>query len=585
MDGTRRWRAARVVFLALLPGLAGCGLLGGGMSGDAEQANSTAALQAGPWEATASSPPPRLGPGALRQAALGVSPSSPQQQAMAVADAGSPPQAAPASESPPNDEKSVGKATDLTPLPASASPETPATPIIPSPPAILPIDLPGVLGMAGAENPTIAIAQAAVRLAEAERMQARLLLVPDANAGISYDHHHGNTQNSFGLVREVNDRESFDVGAGMWGVAAGTLAIPGVELFRALTDAIYAPKVAQQVVVTRRFEASATNNDILLDVGVRYYDLVGAEGRLAAIRQSEREFLEVARITGDQFETGQGNKADADRARAEVLELHQTEQAAEEEVAVASARLSELLNLDPSTRLETREGPVQMLELVDPHAPLEALIQTALEYRPEMGARAAAIAASQARYRQECARPLLPTLFVGYSAGGFGGGSQLAPVTSAPFNSRVDFDVMAFWTLQNLGLGNLALTRQRRAEVREAEADQLITVNQIRDEVAAAVADSAARSRDVGLAQRKLKRALEGYRLDLNRVRGLVGRPIEVLNSARLLASGRQEFVLALTRFNQAQLRLFVALGQPPNVAPPIAQRASLGEAEHGGRE
>jgi hypothetical protein len=59
----------------------------------------------------------------------------------------------------------------------------------------------------------------------------------------------------------------------------------------------------------------------------------------------------------------------------------------------------------------------------------------------------------------------------------------------------------------------------------------------------------------------------------------LVGRPIEVLNSARLLASGRQEFVLALTRFNQAQLRLFGSLGQPPTVAPPVMDRAAQKEA------
>jgi outer membrane protein TolC len=63
-----------------------------------------------------------------------------------------------------------------------------------------------------------------------------------------------------------------------------------------------------------------------------------------------------------------------------------------------------------------------------------------------------------------------------------------------------------------------------------------------------------------------------------------VGRPIEVLNSARLLASGRQEFVLALTRFNQAQLRLFVALGQPPNVAPPVVERGISDDPSSGHR-
>jgi hypothetical protein len=34
------------------------------------------------------------------------------------------------------------------------------------------------------------------------------------------------------------------------------------------------------------------------------------------------------------------------------------------------------------------------------------------------------------------------------------------------------------------------------------------------------------------------------------------------------LATARQGYVLALTQYNQAQLRLFVSLGQPPRGSP-----------------
>jgi outer membrane protein TolC len=448
-------------------------------------------------------------------------------------------------------------------------PTSRATPTVPTP-AVATIDLPQALGAAGAENPTIAVAEAAVAVARAQWQGARALLLPSLNGGMNYYFHAGNTQTSFGAMREV-DRDSIYVGAGAGAIVAGTVAVPGVRIFSPLADAFFDPPAARQVVATRRFEADATRNTILLDVGVAYYDLVGAEGHLAAIRQSLLELREVARLTADQASVGLGFPADADRALAETLLFHQDEQRAEEEVGVASARLTQLLNLDPTVRLQSREGPVQRLELVDPNAGLESLIQLALQYRPEMAARAAAVAASQVRYRQERARPFLPTLSAGYSAGGFGGTTNL-PITagppSGPFNSRTDFDFYAFWTLQNMGIGNLALQRRRWAEVNEAEAERVVTANRIRDEVAQAYADVAARRRQMGVAERQLRRAKDGFDRDLNLVRARGGRPILVVNSARLLAAARQEYVTALTGHNQAQLRLFVSLGQPPTVAP-----------------
>ena len=442
-------------------------------------------------------------------------------------------------------------------------PSTPATPAIPSPDQTLPLDLSEALGLAGAENPTIAIAREAVEAALAEQLLASALLLPNLNAGTSYDYHAGVLQASFGAIREV-DRQALDVGAGTGAVGAGTMPIPGVQLYGAVTDAIYAPRIASKVLATRQFDAAATNNNVLLDVGVLYYALVGAEARLAAIHQTETDLAIVVKLTADHAAQGQGREADADRARSEALLLHQEELRAQEEVAVASARLAQLLNIDPSTRLITRQGPVQQIELVNLKQPVETLIETALRYRPELAARSSAIQASQERYHEEQARPFLPTLLLGYSAGGFGGGSDLTPSFFGNFGSRSDVDAVAFWTWQDLGLGNLALQRRRRAEMRQAEAEQLETINTIRNQVAESLAQAAASHRKLSLIQRQLERAGDGVQRDLQRVRGLAGLPIEVLNSVRLLAKAREDFVLALTQYNQAQLRLFVSLGQPP---------------------
>ena len=75
---------------------------------------------------------------------------------------------------------------------------------------------------------------------------------------------------------------------------------------------------------------------------------------MAAIRQSELNIDQGVRLTVAHAETGQGPPADANRAVSEALLFHQDEERAEGDVAVAAARLSELLNLDPSVRLHPR---------------------------------------------------------------------------------------------------------------------------------------------------------------------------------------------------------------------------------------
>src|SRR5205823_12764335 len=96
------------------------------------------------------------------------------------------------------------------------------------------------------------------------------------------------------------------------------------------------------------------------------------------------------------------------------------------DVLTASARLCELLGLDPSVRLHAVDGWVVPAPLVPDPIPLPQLIAIALTQRPELGERPAAIQAALPRLRGARALPLSPNLLVGYSADTFGGGSNLA---------------------------------------------------------------------------------------------------------------------------------------------------------------
>lgn len=487
-----------------------------------------------------------------------------------------------------NSKADDGYRVDLTlPSPANGM----ATPVIPPPQKVLPLTLAESLAVAGAANPVIALAQQAVRVSQAELFQACVLLVPNVNVGADYDLNNGPLQSSFGAIRKV-DRQSVMYGLGAYSVAADTVKIPGLFINTPLTAVFFEPLVARQVVANRRFTAAATNNHVLLEVSTAYLALLGAEGHLAVIRQSLEDFNEVVRLTGVYAKTGAGREGDANRARADELALQYEERQAQEEVAVAAADLARLLNLDPSVRLQTGGVPIQIITFVDPKIPLPRLLDVAARNRPELLAAAAEIRASQIRVKREITRPLLPTVWAGFSADDFGGGTVATTSGNVPnpqtgnippfvdgrqvpsfgrIAGRTDVDVIFYWTLQNAGLGNLALVRRNRAELNHSYAERARILNEVGREVAEAYNTSAQQFLSIGIERRRVQEASAGFQRDLERIRDIRarrggGRPIELLDNARRLFSARQDLLAAIVGFDRAQFQLFVALGQPPTL-------------------
>jgi outer membrane protein TolC len=444
-------------------------------------------------------------------------------------------------------------------------------PTQPAPVEVMPIDLAMAWQLAARQNPTIGWARQVVQERMANLLQARVIAVPSLNAGTTAHFHNGSVESADGNVMTVPGQASLYVGGGAAVAAAGTVNIPAVSIFAPVADVIYQPLAARQFVAASRYDVRATFNSILLDVSTQYLELVGAEAWFAALRHSEFDMAEIVRATLAFAEAGQGRESDANRARSEALLLRARVQAAEGDIAVAAARLSKLLQLNPSVALRAPGRPLAIVTLVNPNEPLESLVETAIRFRPELGARSSEVSAAEVRYRQERMRPLLPTMSMGFSSGTFGGGSALVDPTYGSFSGRNDFDVMALWTLQNAGMGNVSLWRQRRAEVGQSVANRIRMLNQVRREVASAQADCAARRREVEFAILQLRTAELGFVEEVRRARGGEGLPIEALNLIDLLVDAREDLIRATVAYNQAEFRLFVALGWPPIVAVPTS--------------
>jgi outer membrane protein TolC len=430
------------------------------------------------------------------------------------------------------------------------------------------IDLASALRLAGVQNPEILLARERVAEAVALRQLAAAQLLPTINAGTNYDAHNGPLQQSNGNILKVN-RDALYLGLGTGAVGAGTVAIPGVFWNANVSETLFGILVSRQVVRQREFTSIAVRNDTLLRVAVGYVELLRAEGRRAVSAQTRDEAAEVARVTANFARIGQGRQADADRAATELEQRNSDVLRAEGDMLTASARLAQLLDLDPSTRLHATDGWVVPAPIVPDPIPLPELIAIALTQRPELRERQEAIRAALLYLRGAKLLPFSPNVLLGYSAGRFGGGSNLVSESQlgprfGNFGDRQDFDAVVYWSLRNLGVGNLAQVRLAGSNLRSEDLRRVEVLDRVRAEVAAAYARTHARFAQIATSERALRASQQAFREDFERTRNPPWLPIELLDSLRLLGRSRLAYLDAILDYNAAQFELYVALGQPP---------------------
>ena len=478
--------------------------------------------------------------------------------------------------------KTVGAAATLQPVPkapaaAAEKPSTPGDPVKEFESlwkdaqeqgiAPYPINLATALRLAGADNWNVKLAAERVREARTRLDAAQALWLPSLVAGLGYTKHDGKLQETSGNVIEVSRNALFVGGGARVGNAplAGGGGGPArffVDL--SLADAIFKPLVERQLVDAEQARESATFNDTLLAASLAYFELVRAQGRLHNARNKDLKNAEdLLKQTRSFVAAGKGSQADVARVQTEVTNRKQQVVEAALAVKVASAELVRLLQLDPETglvALEDRPDKPVPVELVSEQRPLAELISQGLNYRPELFEHQSRTEAARRAFQAERFRPWIPNLFVGASAGGLGGGVN----DSFPqMDGRSDVDIIAAWELKNLGLGTRAARERRSSQYRQS----LFAWHRGRDRVATEVTQAyhqvhAQRER-IGLAESNLVDALRSLELNKTRITGLQGLPLEALQAVQAVANANDAYVKAVIEYNQAQVRLLRAIGNP----------------------
>lgn len=410
----------------------------------------------------------------------------------------------------------------------------------------LEIDLPTAIRLADERNLDIAIFLARVEAATARLAQARLAAVPSVRVGTAEDRHEGTIQETSGAIVDIDRASRF----------RGVTASVGIDI----ADAIFRPLVARQSRSAVSAGATANRQQVLLQVAAAYVRLVQARSELDVMGRALERATDLAALTADYAESGEGLPSDAEMAAVQPVLWQQRRAAAEAGVVAANAELVRLLHLDPNLDLDPVDREPPTIEIFAGGESVAELIERAQYGRPENEQIAALYAAAEGDLTAERYGWFIPAVSLSLSAGEFGGG----PGSSiSNIDDRRDRSLMLYWQFDGLGFGQKARVEERRAQLQEIAAQR----TKLRDAIAAEVRESYARvvtlMRQIELADLAVAHAQRAYELNRTRIFDQQGLPLEALQSMQTLATAELGGLEVRAAASIAQMKLHTVLGSP----------------------
>jgi outer membrane protein TolC len=431
-----------------------------------------------------------------------------------------------------------------------------------------PINLATALRLSDARPLVIAAAQASAWVAEAQLQRAQVIWVPTLNMGADYIRHDGfGPDFNRGLntaQRPLNQNINFLYSG--FGLTEGF----------ALTDAIFEPLQAKQVLNSRRWDIQSAKNDALLATARAYFDVHQYRGQYAgAIDVVDRGEKLVERIT--HLSEDLVPRVEVDRAKRLLATAQQNAASTREHWRVASANLTQVLRLDPRVVVDPAEHDHTQITLIEPARPLNDLIPMGLTNRPELASQQSLVNAVAERIRREKGRILMPSILLN----GFQTPNELLQVGAQGFgfdrnlnlwSARDDFSPQVVWQFEGMGFGNLARIKEQRGEQSKA----IIELFKTQDAVAADVTRAQARVQSAAVrvveAERAMSAALITYEGNYEGLRQTkrfenvliqVYRPQEAVVALNDLMLTYNQYFSTVADYNKAQFEMYHALGYP----------------------
>lgn len=407
-----------------------------------------------------------------------------------------------------------------------------------------PIDLPTALRLAHAENLDVQIAQQRLDEAKANRDAALLQFFPWISPGVGARRHEGRTQAVDGTLLDV-DKQS---------IAPGATVTAQLDL----GDGIFKSLAAKQLVNAASQGLDALQQDTTLSAAQGYFELVKTKAVVEVVREALRTSEGYATQLHAAVAAGVVFKGDELRVQTQSERYRVALSQSREQQRVASARLAQILHLDPVIELVPTDSELVPITLVETTADLQTLVRQALEARSELKQNQALIAAARETKRGAVYGPLIPSVGVQAFLGEFGGGRDDA---TGNYGASRDYYVGLSWRIGPGGLFDFSRINASQARLQAAQ----LTALKVSDDIARQVVEGCTRvrslSEQIAASRQSLSAATETLRLTRERKQLGVGIVLEDIQAQQELVRSRADYLTVIADFNKAQYLLSKVLG------------------------
>lgn len=346
------------------------------------------------------------------------------------------------------------------------------------------------------------------------------------------------------------------------------------------------------------YASTVSINDILLDVYVKYYDLI-LNSALLQVKSKAVEVSEAQlRINRDLKTAGLGT--DFEVMQSSTLLALDRQRLVRQEVATrqAALRLAVALNLSVVETLLPSETAINRLELIDPALKPEMLTALAIENRPELSRYEQLRLAARNATKLE-ASALLPNASfftnnaINIANGGdtivipTGGAANTGGITSGNAgnaNSAFSAGFILNWLLAGAGVENAANIGAARLRARRAVLEAQESLLQISAQVREAYLDSRAAETDIEVSSEAVKMSSEEIRMADLRLRHQLGTNLELIQAQKDYVEALSKRIEAFVNYKQSQAKLLHAIGlvSIENLTSDHAQHFELHKSRQG---
>ena len=410
---------------------------------------------------------------------------------------------------------------------------------------VQPIDLPTTLRLAGANNIDLALIREALVQAEAQNDAATLSFVPNLSGGLGYTKHNGAIQDVSGNVIDAYKQLHTTVGGFTSQVNLG--------------DAIFQKLAASRLQSAAEYSVNAGRNFTLFAAASAYLDLVSTRANAKIAEDAAKISADYENQINRAVGIGLANKSDALRVSVQTQSYRVALRQAQEAVVGASAKLANILHINPTTQFAPADQVVPQITLVPLETTMDSLVSEAFDNRPELKASAASIDAADWQKTGSIYGPLIPTIGAQALYGNIDGGRAGLPSNSG---GNQDYGVMFNWKVGPGGLFDFSRIDYAQSKLDQSKLSDAKLHDNVGQQVVQTFEVVHSAFDQLQLTKKNAELAEQSLQLSQGRKEFGVASVLEVIQAQKDLVQARASYVRSMTAYAEGQYALAQAVGR-----------------------